>query len=192
MCTVAPYPSQQHESLLSTPGNSEHHTPAQVITGPRRGAVPLRNLWAGARGTAWQILLPVAAVGPWVLGTLQSWTLSTHGHGRCVVMMLLWTHFWLPDMTALNALGCFPTDLLFLSTKKKTRRRSVISVAHAVISTTLASSLTQTHLLHDCLYSRNICNSAESTHSITLQNTVIFADTEGLFHFTSLISLPPS
>lgn len=91
--TVAPYSSQQHEAHWSTTGKSEHHIPAQVMTGPRRRAAPLRNLWAGARGTARQSRHPGIAVGPWVLSTLQAWMLSSRGRGCYVVMMLLWAHF---------------------------------------------------------------------------------------------------
>lgn len=101
--------------------------------------------------------------------------------------------FLTPWHDSLKCSGFFPPDLLCLCTRKQTWIfRSVISVAHAVIPTTLVSSLTQTHLLHDCLYSSNICNSAESTHSISLQNTVNFVDAEAPFHFTSLNSIASS
>lgn len=65
----------------------------------------------------------------------------------------------------------------------KTKWRSVISVTPAVTPTMLAFSLIQTHLLRDCLYNRNISNSAEGMHNISFRN-----NTKALFHFPSHIS----
>lgn len=82
----------------------------------------------------------------------------------------------------------FPPHLLWLSVMKLTNQRSIISVTPIVTPTMLAFFLIQTHPLHNCLYNKNISNSAESMHNISFQNNAIFAETKALFHFPSHIS----
>lgn len=81
-----------------------------------------------------------------------------------------------------------PPHLLWLSTMKLINQRSIISVTPTVTPTMLAFSLIQTHPFHDCLYNRNVSNSAESIHSTGFQNNAIYVETKALFPFPSHIS----